>query len=314
MNLSHRIGPPQSVKRSIGLLSVAIPFFYKDSRLTYLQNTLGALPDLAEDVDVNLFTNAQSHQEVSRIQSSAPPGMTLHIHRPSLLGHPYLLTWSHFPIFRHQLETREDITHFLYLEDDIVLRSANVDYWLNARELLRGEGLIPSFIRYETDETGSNMFATDVTKSYKLSSLPRLRKPDGTAFCNLPQNYQGLYLLDRELAKEHFYGPTSSPDHVVGGIRETAALGVTFLNVPQGCYSRNFIGINVGSKQIEEGCLVHHAPGNYTNDYSVGFGKIEINRVIRFDSCKFFEGGISLPLKVKFKIATGFFRHKSVLR
>jgi hypothetical protein len=51
-----------------------------------------------------------------------------------------------------------------------------------------------------------------------------------------------MYLLDRELAKEHFYGASSNPDSGVWGIREKAAQGLTFTKVPKGFYSRNFLG------------------------------------------------------------------------
>jgi hypothetical protein len=54
--------------------------------------------------------------------------LAVEIHTPTYLGHPYLLAWSHLYTFRESFNTDESITHFMYLEDDILITEKNIEY------------------------------------------------------------------------------------------------------------------------------------------------------------------------------------------
>jgi hypothetical protein len=89
-----------------------------------------------------------------------------------------------------------------------------------------------------------------------------------------------MYLLDRELMIEHLNGPSSIPQGTPWGIREKAAAGLTFVNVPKGCISRNFIGYNFQNKCIDPNSLIHHLPNNYANELNSQFATIKVNELI----------------------------------
>ena len=284
---------------AVSFLSVSVTAHFAEERLKYLREALSGLPDLASRVRVQVFTNTHKRHEQELIEGCIPKGLDASLYVPKFLGHPYLLPWCHFEIFRHQLDAGE-VSHFLYIEDDLLITRENMAYWADGRERLASLGIIPSFLRFE-EAAGKRLVATDVTKRLRLSRLPRVKTQDGKLYCNLPQPYQGLYLLDRPLAAEHLSGFTSSPDHVVGGIRETAALGLTFGQVPKGCYSRNFLGLAEEIQAPDPASLVRHLANNYAQEGTSGFGSVPLNELIGFDCSVGAEGEIVLPLAVRAK-------------
>jgi hypothetical protein len=208
-------------------------------------------------------------------------GDNAEIYVPKFIGHPFLLTWGHLDVFRKFFEADEGITHFMYLEDDIEIKPNNIAYWLQGREDLLKVGLIPSFLRYELADQKEGILSTDVTSPVELSAIPTfIANESGNFYINLPEPYQGMYLLDRELAKEHLFGPSSSPDFGPWGIREKAAQGLTFSKIPSGCFSRNFIGYIQSQGCIDPNALIHHTPNNYANNPLSKFGKIHIKNLI----------------------------------
>lgn len=267
----------------INKLCVGVSFHYNPNRLGYLRQTLSNLPSLADDLEVHVFTNASDDalKDSIRAAGSAIPPACLFVHEPRLLGHPFLLTWCHMNIFRLRFQEDARITHFMYLEDDIDIREHNIRYWLQGREALRPHGLIPSFLRYEHQDGMDNKYATDIGKMLVYSGLKRVVLDSTTAYVNMPNPYQGMYLLDRPLMDEHLNGPSSAPEFGSWGIREKAAAGITFLNVPAPFQSRNLVGYNPQTGQIDPGCLIHHIPNNYANNPASGFGKVQVCELIQ---------------------------------
>jgi hypothetical protein len=298
------------VHPAVSFLSVSVTAHFAERRLKYLREVLSALPDLARRVRVQIFTNTHEHHEQELIKGSIPQGLDAKLYVPELLGHPYLLPWCHFEIFRKQLDAGE-VSHFLYIEDDLLITPENVAYWIDGRDKLASLGIIPSFLRFE-EAVGGIPVATDVTSRLRLSGLPRVKTQDGSLYCNLPQPYQGMYLLDRALAAEHFLGATSSPDHAVGGIRESAALGVTFGHIPNGCHSRNFLKINLEKNTLDSGALVKHLANNYANTSASGSGSIPLNELIKIDCAVATTGTISLPWKSRFDLLLRRKRRRSI--
>ena len=234
---------------------------------------------LSRNTRVFVITNTESLDNHKKIVAAVEADIKIYV--PKLIGHPYLLTWAHFDVFRKLFQTEQNLTHFMYLEDDILITPENIEYWLEGRANLRNIGLIPSFLRYELAAQETLMRSTDVTSHVKLNEIPRVNFHNKNyCYINLPQPYQGMYLFDRELAEEHLFGPSSNPDFGIWGIREKAAQGLTFANVPSGCTSRNFVGFKLDRNQIDSRALIHHTPNNYANNPQTKFGKIPINELI----------------------------------
>ena len=71
-----------------------------------------------------------------------------------------------------------------------------------------------------------------------------------------------MYLMDKELAIEFLFSDASSPDTGIWGIREKAAQGLTYWNVPKGAHSRMLVGLDQRMR-IHSHAQIHHLPNNY---------------------------------------------------
>lgn len=249
--------------------------FYRHSRLQYLRQICEAHQQLDIEYTTFIITNIKDDDEINLIRENAR-NKDLYIATPSYLGHPYLLTWSHRDIFREQISSGSGHSHFLYTEDDLLLTRQNLDYWLKAREVTRTTHFIPAFFRYEINNRGETV-STDVTETQALTS--HLLKVKETTFVNLRQPYQGMYLMDKELAIEFLFSDASSPDTGIWGIREKAAQGLTYWNVPSGAYSRMVVRLDQRMR-IHSDARIHHLPNSYANNPGTPYAKLLVDEIL----------------------------------
>jgi hypothetical protein len=225
--------------------------------------------------------------------------------RPGLiLRKGFFLTWGHKSLFR-QAVGNPGFSHFVYLEDDLRFTSEALSYWCRFREPLAAHGLLPGFVRYEVLDhvrfVVDQKERQDVDPANRRHVSPRQAPYGGDAetnlhFVNLNNPYQGMYVLDRELAIDHLRNsPARSPvlSRAVSWpnglekrgtiIRERAALGPIFDDVPSGFQSRNCVPVETlspGEYRLAPACLVEHLAGNYSRSETV-FGKIPVEDLFR---------------------------------
>lgn len=268
-------------------LLICVTFHFNPNRLPLLSGIASRFSELADVVDVCIVTNLgqEGHEAIKAALS--PRSYTLSIVSPALLGHPYLLAWCHKAIFRQSLEDHhKNYSHFLYLEDDILITQANMSYWMEARERLKPHRLVPSFMRYELHPKDQTLISTDQVSPLHLNETACIVFPGiGYLYMNMRNPYQGMTLYDRALLQEHFAHPhASGPDYLPTLwwlIREKATLGVTYQDIPYGFTSRTVIGYWMDKKVIDERCLIHHTPNNYASDPNSPYGKIRVEDVVK---------------------------------
>ena len=276
---------------------IAVCCHFNETRLPYLDQISKDFASLGSEVLVIIVTNTKNTEELKKLESvMVGKGYEFRFFIPDTLGHPLLLTWAHFPVFKDLLQD-DSFTHFMYLEDDTLITRENMNYWIEGRELLRPYGLIPSFLRVEKKVNDDQWYSSDCPHPFYIYALPRIQVQENLGFINLPELYQGMYLMDRELMFEHLNGPTYSPNSGVWGIQEKAAQGVTFANVPKGFTTRNLIPYKLDTGQVDKRCLIHHVPNNYAQPGT--HGKIVITAPVnqllsKFPTKEFFE-----PKKLK---------------
>jgi hypothetical protein len=259
-----------------GKLAICVTFHFSPERLVYLHDIASHFASLGDMVEVNIVTN-QAQKCPDILGSLNDLDLDIRLVVPDHLEHPYYLTWCHLDVFRRIVEEDAATTHFLYLEDDIRVTRDNMHWWMEGRERLRPSGAIPSFLRFEISAADGCAYSTDALYAVDPRKIPKvLLLEHRYAYLNLPQPYQGMYLLDRELALEYFSAPLPSVEDSIWGVRETAAGGVTFLNVPEGFTSRNLVGYRLDESRIDPECLIHHIPNNYADDPHTAFGKVRI--------------------------------------
>ena len=254
---------------NISSLAVAVTFFYNQDKLIYLEKALSNLHEFADTVFLYIITNTRESNEKEQIEQILPnyENVKNQILVPHLIGHPYLLTWSHKDIFKHLIDAHRNISYFLYIEDDIYLTYDNIQYYLEANVLLEKRKFIPSFVRYEIYD--SKKYAIDIMKRQKFDAMGKLIFKDDYSYVNLSYPYQGLYLLSHKMMEQYYKSPAYNPDYnTVWPIREMSTATISFYNVPQGFTSRNLVGCNIndGNVSFDERCLIHHLPDKYVND------------------------------------------------
>ena len=244
-------------------LAIAVCCHFNESRLIYLNRISDEFVELGAQVKVIIVTNTFKEDELAKIEAVlSGKGFEFEFLMPNILGHPLLLTWIHFAVFK-ELLSEDSWTHFVYLEDDTLITKENIKFWIEGRELLRPYQLIPSFLRGERKVNNPQWYCSDCPNPLFFYSLPRIRVDENLGFINIPGLYQGMYLMDRQLMTEFFEGPAYNPNFGIWGIQEKAAQGITFLNVPNGYSNRNLIPYKLDSHQVDERCIIHHLPNNY---------------------------------------------------
>ena len=264
-------------------LAICITVHFSAERLPYLEAVAKQLSTLCDQVEVFIVTNAKAELgELALLENTLnDKGFKYHFFIPHGIGHPYLLTWSHFDVVKRLIED-PSFTHFMYLEDDLLVTKDNFEYWQESLKTLEPLGLIPSFLRIEQKESNSKWYSSDAKERFRFRKLPKVYKNPDYVFLNLPHPYQGMYLLTRELMIEHLQSPSSNPDFGEWGIRERAGHGLTFQNVPEWCTSRNLVGFDLKTQQFDPRCFIHHLPNNYVNRVTPDgkLGTIPIDEVI----------------------------------
>ena len=239
-------------------LWVSLCFYYVENRLENFKrtiNNLSNIPNIKITVDSNV--NFDSNLDI----------------RVTQLSDPYHYTWQHKKYMPEFLES--EYTHFAYLEGNIDVTQKTFDYWNKTRQLFKNNGhnLIPSTHRIQKDKNG---------QTYSLDSTQKqthCRKMiiEGQTFAFLSEPYQGMFIMDKELVKEHIESGYYNLGHKhTYGLRESANLGNIYVNVPLNLPHRAALPLN-----IPDECMVEHFGTDYLNNPKSPHAKIKTEELFR---------------------------------
>ena len=264
----------------------AITFHFIEARIGYLAevaSTLAAFPVAAMEIVV--FTNTDDPSERSVMSSALSSiGFAAKVVTIKDLAHPFDLTWAHKELIKTRFVGEpEAFSHFIYLEDDTRLSFANFYYFIETRQALRVQGLIPGFARTEWREASRCFVNTDNVKPVVLGG--RVHVCCGLfSYVALDNPYCASLILDQQLALE--YVCSRSFDRLLShevcgwGIRERAAMGLTFEAVPASFAARTVVPVDPQAQIIPPYACLAHLPNNYANDASSEFGKIPMSELL----------------------------------
>ena len=262
-------------------MAICISFFYDHKKIDILKQICKECKNFAKEFDVTIITNEQNKAKLENLEKIIK-GVVLNftIYSPPDLQDTRLLPWSHFVVMRKKIMD-DSYTHFMYLEDDILLTKENILYWVKARNALKNYKLIPSFIRTEKNFKDNEIYAADQIEKNNLKNMPKVySKKQDVAFVNLLAPYQGMYFFDKDLMKEHLEGPSSNPDfgHTIFNVNYTnnevvfidlmakANIGLIYKDVPKGFFYRNVVPVDLKNKIVKDYCLIKHLTNKYTNE------------------------------------------------
>lgn len=191
--------------------------------------------------------------------------------------HGFGLAWSHKSLFRTALQV-EQISHLVYLEDDMLFDQANLDYWVRGRQCLHGTGLIPGFVRFE--RFSGESWLTDL-KSPISEPIDTVSTPDGSTWFSMPNPYQALYVMDRALATDHFRR-SPSRSRLRSRLRPhddlaSASHGPIYDDAPSRPGWRTVV--RLGTEGIASAALIEHSSANYAADPSTALGSVRVSEV-----------------------------------
>jgi SAM-dependent methyltransferase len=261
---------------------VSITAHFDLARLSFLAEALRSLSDFpVSALDVVIITNTFRDDELEllrRLCSETLPNSNSSVRSYGNLSRAFNLTWCHKEIITADFHNTNDrYTHFIYLEDDVRMNFANFCYFLKYREILHHAGLLPSFLRVEYSSTLGGFVNVDQFAPVDVRNQPR--KTQGDLFLvNMPNPYNACFILDIELADEYVRTPSfdceGSQSVCNWGIRERAAMGLCFENVPEPFISRYLVPVSKRSGITPSYAWVSHLANNFAADASSVYGKI----------------------------------------
>ncbi len=271
-------------------LVVTIAYFFNKKKLVNLNKVCLSLFEISKFTKIYILTNNISSKDYNELKKAIKVRVKIVIIKSKLSNR--ILPWYHLEYMKKAFNEKK-ITHFIYLEDDILLNKQNFTYWLKSRNYLKKLNLIPGFVRVEKYKNDKDFYAVDYLKRTKLNSLGYVKTNREIKFVNNPYPYQGMYLYDRELMKEHLTGPSSNPDCGHGAYNlnfinqnminhdlvAKANMGLTFINVPEGFINRIVIPFNFKENQIDKDCCIRHLSNKYVNKKS-WFGNIKVKEAL----------------------------------
>jgi len=261
-----------------------VTFHYVAARLVWLRQVIECFSRYGARVRLVIVTNTTDPAELASIDALAPSSGMVQMERRSFgaLPHPFELTWAHKPIIVDEFLTGDE-THFIYVEDDILIAPETFDYWMEYRVPLGRRGLIPGFLRVERERTSGALFATDQLVPTQLDRLRMVRVGRWT-FTNMSSSYNACFVLDRELAAEYVatrsFDMTASMAVTTWQISERAAMGLCFEHVPRFFLSRLVVPFDRATLRVPAFVHVLHAPGNYANNPDSNHGKISVDKLL----------------------------------
>jgi hypothetical protein len=267
-----------------------------DQRTSRLLECINSLLGLGgTETNIFVFTNSPtlttehlSERSGAEVRLGAGPnlladrnsatGITVVPWRPGrVYRHGFGLAWAHKALFKEALAVPE-ISHMVYLEDDMIFGRENLEYWLHGRTALASTGLIPGFVRYET--SGGERWLTDLkTPTGKPTQVVTSR--DGRSWISMVNPYQALYVLDRPLAIDHFRR-SPSRSRIRSRLRPhddlaSASHGPIYDDPPQGLSWRSVVPLN--DETIDPAALIEHSSANYVNDPTTDLATVRISEV-----------------------------------
>jgi len=279
---------------------VDVTFHYCESRLQYLFQVIRALSEYpVESTDIVIVTNVADQNKLHEIMSLCSPLVERHPARPSgkktlsiesfpNLADPWHLPWCHKRLISDRfLNTEMAYTHYIHLEDDILLSFDNFCYFIRYRDLLRDHRLIPSFHRVEFNADDNRLYLVD---QIGVSDFPSRKAidVDNFAFVNPDYPHNAMFILDKKLALEYIASPSfdlerSKDVRPSWGLCERAGMGLCFENPSEGFSSRYVIPVNPKTFKTPYWSWVYHIANNYTKNPRVRFGKTQTDQLFSSD-------------------------------
>ena len=266
---------------------IVICFHFNNNRIKNLEQICENINNYKLSKKILIITNDIDSKKYNLLKKKLSNKLKkFNIIKIKNIPEPNLLPWYCLDYMKKNYKEKS-FSHFLYLEDDILINENNINYWIFARKILKKFNFIPAFLRCENN--GKKLFSVDNPKTIKLNITPKiLTKSKKFGFLNLKYPYHASCLMDRDLMKEYTesklvgidYGLSHKIMKTMYPIKELANIIIGYINVPKGYYNRFFLPF-VSSNNIPIYCIIEHIDNKYIKLNKEHFGKIDINHLLK---------------------------------
>jgi hypothetical protein len=244
-----------------------ICFYYCEDRFKYLNKIIDEVNTYTYRTDIFIHTNINfSDKQILHTNTNGSLMLVVHDMKDQ---HPFTLTWKARSLL-HQQKDLYDI--FIYVEDDILIPSEAILYWVRYKDSVMKHGYNLGFLRIERDAKGieytSDLWIHDsstsegyLTEGLEVESIQFVK--------NGVNPYCGFWIYDanefRRFVESPYYDLEKSfPMFFSHGyhIRESSAIGLH--DKVLRWYKGTIIPIQNGS--LDPCCKVYHLPNNYINE------------------------------------------------
>jgi hypothetical protein len=268
-------------------ISIVICFHFNKKKIINLQKICANINSFKFSKNVSIITNNINKINHNFLKKKLKNKLkNFNIIKIKNIPEPNLLPWYCLDFMKKSYKDKS-FSHFLYLEDDILINENNINYWIFARKILKKFNFIPAFLRCENN--GKRLFSVDNPKPIKIKNTPRiLSTSEKFGFLNLRYPYHASCLMDRDLMKEYTksklvgidYGLSHNIMKTLYPIKELANIIIGYINVPKGYYNRFFLPF-INSNKIPNYCIIKHIDNKYIKIKNEHFGKININHLLK---------------------------------
>ena len=270
-------------------LAIVVCFYFNPKKINILKKTLQEINSYNFKIDLTLITNQLLIKQRNILQKIIKNKLkNCSIYEANEMPDNDLLPWFSINIMKKKFENKS-ISHFMFIEDDILVTSKNICYWLYFRKILKKFKLVPGFLRYENYK--NDFYAVDYEKKIIFNKSPKIQTDDfNYGLINPKFPYSAMYFMDRELMKEYLnsnaikfdFSFTNNFLKSKAPTKELLNISHAFLNIPKGFFNKLMIPFEK-NKNIPDYCLVEHTDIKYANLKklkNMGFGKIKIKDLI----------------------------------
>ena len=257
-------------------LSVHICSFINENyqeRFRYLKKITKHIFEISKDAKIFIHTNLN----VKKFQIKKIKYIVHNLKNED----PFYLSWKCRKLMKKQ---KNNFDYFIYLEDDMLLKKKNFEYWMANKDICLKNNLNLGFIRLEKKR--NKYYSTDLTA--QLEKYIEIGKDK--YIVNDVNNYCAFWIYDQKefnnfvQTKYWKFNWKGKNLYAFYGIREMSAIGWHGKNMDR--YSSTVLPLK--DKRIDGGAYIMHMANNYacTNHY-LCFGSIEKKKILKKKLTKF---------------------------
>ena len=287
IELEEKLNKSQNIPKK---LVIVICFFFNPKKISIFEKTLMNLSLYKFKKEIIILTNNLDDLQRKKIKNIIRKKIRNYsIEEIEDLPENNLLPWYSLNIMRKKIKDKKN-SHFMFIEDDIIVNTSNIKYWIYFRKILKKYNLIPGFVRYEIFK--KRKISVDNREKINLKNLPTIStKTKENGFVNSKYPYHAMYLMDREMMEEYLLSNSTSLDFSFSNkfmksnypIKELANISYAYLNIPQGYHNKLMIPYDK-NKKILSCCQILHNENKYTNFVrmkKIGFGTIYLDNFFK---------------------------------